>query len=324
LYVLSDKLSNSNVAGLYRRPCPIVEEVIMRVFVTGATGFIGSAVVQELISGGHQVIGLARSAAAAKALVTAGAQVHRGDLNDLESVRSGAAQSDGVIHTAFGHDFTRFKANCEIDRAVIHTLGSALEGSARPLIITSGIGILPQGQLLNEASLPASGAAAHPRAASEAAAIAVKACGVRVSTVRLPPTVHGTGDHGFVPMLINTAREQGFAAYAGEGRNRWPAVHRLDAAALYRLVLEKETSGACYHGVAEEGIEFCDIAGAISGGLHLPVRGISQMEAAVYFGWFAHFAAMDVPATSQWTREVLGWWPQQLSLLNDMQRSGYF
>jgi nucleoside-diphosphate-sugar epimerase len=304
----------------------------MRVFVTGATGFVGSAIVQELIGAGHQVVGLARSDAAVSLLLAAGAQVHRGDLNDLASLRSGAAQCDGVIHTAFVHDFLTFKQNCELDRTVIQALGSALEGSPRPLIMTTAIGTLPQGSLITEQSLAATGPAAHPRAASAEAAMAVAARGVRVSIIRLPPTVHGAGDHGFVPMLINIAREKGVAAFAGAGRNRWPAVHRLDAAVLYRLVLEttlekaqeEEATGACYHAVAEEGVEFREIANAIGHGLHLPVRSMLPAEAAAHFGWFAHFAAMDVPATSQWTRGLLGWQPQQNTLLADLAQTHYF
>jgi nucleoside-diphosphate-sugar epimerase len=293
----------------------------MRIFVTGATGFIGSAIVQDLLRAGHQVVGLARSDAAARALAAAGASVHRGSLEDLESLRSGAADSDGVIHTGFNHDFSRFKENCEIDRRAIEALGSALVGSDRPLIVTSGVGLLPQRQLGTEDSTPTR---QSPRVASEDAARSVADRGVRVSFIRLAPSVHGDGDHGFVPILIKFARETGVSAYIENGSNRWPAVHRLDAARLFRLAVEKGAAGACYHGVAEEGIAFRQIADVI--GRQLTVRVVSKTtgQAAAHFQWFVHFAALDVPASSAQTREVLGWRPTQAGLLEDLDRPSYF
>ena len=296
----------------------------MRIFVTGATGFVGSAVVQELISGGHQVVGLARSVATAAALLAAGAEAFRGDLDDLESLRGAAAQSDGVIHTAFNHDFSKFQANCETDRQVIEALGSALAGSDRPMIVTSAIGILPSGCLATEETSPASGPSAHPRAATEEAATLVAVRGLRVSIIRLPPSVHGDGDHGFVPMLIGIARAKSASAFVSDGLNRWPAVHRLDAAHLYRLVLEKGGAGATYHAVAQEGVPFKEIASVIGRRLSVPVVSKSPEEAASHFGWFTDFATMDIPASSQRTRELLGWQTKQPELIADLDCSDYF
>jgi nucleoside-diphosphate-sugar epimerase len=294
----------------------------MRVFVTGASGFVGSAVVAELIAAGHQVLGLVRSDASAKSVVAAGAQVHRGDLQDLKSLCSGATATDAVIHTAFIHDFSKFAENCEIDRRAIEALGAAFAGSNRPLIVTSGTGLLTPGRLATEDTVRPTGSAI-PRV-SEQAGLSLVSQGVRVSAMRLPPTVHGDGDHGFVPILIGLARDKGVAAYVGDGNNRWPAVHRLDAAQLYRLVLEKGTAGAVYHAVAEQGVPFREIAGVIGRRLNLPVVSKTPEEAAEHFGWFAHFAAMDNPASSAQTQEQMGWRPTRPGLTSDLDHPRYF
>jgi len=293
----------------------------MRVFVTGATGFIGSAVVRELIDAGHQVLGLARSVASAKSLTAAGAKVHRGSLEDLESLRSGSAAADGVIHAAFIHDFNNYGPAAEADRRAIETLGDVLAGSDRPLIVTSGT-LLAQSQgplaTENDTANPA-----FPRK-SEEAALAVAERGVRMSIVRLPPSVHGKGDHGFVPALINIAREKGGSAYIGDGLNRWPAVHRFDAAHLYRLVLEKGTAGASYHGVGDEGVPTQQIADVIGKRLNVPVVAKSGKEASDHFGWIGHFFGVDAPASSSLTREWLAWQPRQQGLLADLDQPYYF
>ncbi|MDP9047033.1 MAG: SDR family oxidoreductase [Bacteroidota bacterium] len=295
----------------------------MKVFVTGATGFVGSAIVQELIDSGHQVVGLSRNEESDKKLTAVSTQPHRGDLNDLDSLRSGAASADGVIHTAFNHDFSKFKESCENDKRVIEVLGDVLGGSDRPLIITSGVGLLERGRLVNEKDMPAPGP--NPRIASEEAADVVAGRGVRVSVVRLSPSVHGEGDHAFIPTLIKIAREKGISVYEGEGINTWPAVHRLDAAKLFRLALEKSADGGTrYHGVAEEGIPFREIAEAIGKGLNIPVVSKSKEEAAVHFGPFAHFAAMDNHASSKKTQEALAWHPLQPGLIADLARKFYF
>jgi nucleoside-diphosphate-sugar epimerase len=293
----------------------------MRVFVTGATGFIGSAVVRELIDAGHQVLGLARSDAAAKSLVAAGADVHRGSLEDLDSLRSGAAAADGVIHTAFIHDFSNYGPAAEADRRAIETLGGALAGSDRPLIVTGGTLLVQrQGSLATEedASNPS-----FPRK-SEAATLALAARGVCASVLRLPPSVHGNGDHGFVPRLISIAREKGVSTYIEDGLNRWPAVHRLDAAHLYRLVLEKRSAGARYHGVADEGVPTREIAEVIGRHLNVAVVSKSREEAADHFGWIGLFFGMDSPASSMQTQERLGWRAVQPGLIADLNAEHYF
>jgi nucleoside-diphosphate-sugar epimerase len=292
----------------------------MRVFVTGATGFVGSAVVGELAAAGHQVLGLARSDQGAKALAEMGAQVHRGNMQDLDSLRSGAAEADGVIHLAFNHDFSKFLENCEADRRAIEAIGEVLEGSERPLLVTSGLALVAPGRLATEADSPVPG---FPRL-SEVAAETVAARGVRAAVVRLAPSTHGAGDHGFVPHLINLAREKGVSAYIGDGSNRWPGVHRFDAARLYRLALERGAVDGPYHAVAEEGVPFKEIAGVIGRGLGVPVVSKSEDEAADHFGWFKGFAGMDIPASSERTRERLNWQPTHPNLLTDIDQKAYF
>jgi nucleoside-diphosphate-sugar epimerase len=296
----------------------------MRVFVTGATGFIGSAVVQELIGAGHQVLGLARSDVAATSLAAAGAQAHRGALDDAESLRRGAAGADGVIHTAFIHDFANIAAAGVTDKSAIETLGAALAGSNRPFVVTSAIGMLAQGRVATEEDAPDPSSGGAHRIASEVAALALASHGVRVSVVRLPPSVHGDGDHAFVPALIGIARDKGVSAYLGEGRNRWPAVHRLDAARLFRLALEKGPAGARFHGVADEGVPTRDIAEAIGRSLGVPVISKSPEQAAAHFTWLARFFALDLLASSTRTQEQLGWRPRQLGLLADLDQGHYF
>ncbi|WP_184547193.1 SDR family oxidoreductase [Mucilaginibacter sp. FT3.2] len=294
----------------------------MRVFVTGATGFIGTAIVQELINAGHQVLGLARSDASAQKLTDAGAEVHRGDLEDLDSLRSGAASADGVIHAGFIHDFTRFAEVCQVDKVAIETIGQVLVGSDRPFIVTSGTALVSPGKLATEDIIPSFNPA-WPRA-SERAADAVAALGVRSAAIRLSPSVHGDEDkHGFIPILVNIAKEKGVSAYIGEGQNHWNAVHRLDAAHLFRLALESAAPGAHYHASAEEAITVRSIAEAISKQLNIPVKSITPETAAEHFGWFSHMAAIDCPASSSWTQEHLNWHPSHSTLLADIENGVY-
>ena len=299
---------------------PYKEENV-RVFLTGATGFIGSAIVHELIGAGHEVLGLARSDAGAAMLAALGAEALRGDLEDLESLRHGAATAEAVIHTAFNHDFSKYVANCEADRHVIEALGAVLAGSDRPLIVTSGTAMAntASGDLATEDALPLSSKIV-PRAASEEAAAAVAARGGRVVVLRLPQ-VHDTTRHGLISYTIQIAREKGVAAYIGEGLNRWPAAHRLDTAQLYRLALEKGDAGARYHAVAEEGVTMREIAEVIGRALKVPVVSLAPEESEAYFGWLAAFAGRDIPASSALTRDRLGWQPTGPGLIADLEQA---
>lgn len=294
----------------------------MRVFVTGATGFVGTAIVQELIKAGHQVLGLARSDASAQRLAEMGAEVLRGDLEDPDSLQAGTAGADGVIHAGFIHDFTRFQEVCEVDKKAIEVIGDILAGSDRPLIVTSGTALVSTGKLATEDVISTFNPA-WPRV-SEQAVDAVCQGGVRAAVVRLSPSVHGEEDkHGFVPILINTAREKGFSAYIGDGLNQWNAVHQRDAAHLFRLALENAEPGARYHAAAEQAITVKSIAEAIGRQLNIPVKSIAAETAAEHFGWFAHMAALDCPASSKLTQERLNWYPTHSTLLSDIDNGIY-
>jgi nucleoside-diphosphate-sugar epimerase len=271
------------------------------------------------------VLGLARSDTAAEALARSGVAAHRGELADTEGLAAGAGGCDGVIHTAFIHDnFSQYEANAAVDRRAVEAMARALEGSGKPLVITSGTALLPPGRTATEADAPQRGTAASQRAASEEIVVAAAGRGVRGSVVRLPPTVHGAGDHGFVPALIDLARRTGLSAFAGDGANRWPAVHRLDAARLFRLAVEKAASGTRLHGVAEEGIPMRAIAETIGEGLGVPVRSLTEAEAVAHLGWMARFIALDNPTSSATTRATFGWEPREMELLMDMRQNGYF
>ena len=294
----------------------------MRVFLTGATGFIGSKIVPELLSAGHQVLGLTRSDAGAQALAKAGAEAHRGDIEDLDSLRRGAAVCEAVMHTAFDHDFANFVANCDKDRRVIEALGATLSGSERPLVITSGTGMGSgdHGQPASEDVF--NRAYPNPRKASELAGAALSASGINVVVVRLPQ-VHDRVKQGLISPLVELAREKGVSAYVGDGRNRWPAAHVLDVARLYRLALEKREAGARYHAVDEEGVPAREIAEVIGRGLKVPVTALPPEKAAGHFGWLAAFIGLDMPASSASTRERLGWSPTGPGLISDLERMNY-
>jgi nucleoside-diphosphate-sugar epimerase len=294
----------------------------MRIFLTGATGFIGSRIVPELLAAGHQVLGMTRSEQGARALAAAGAEVHHGQLEDLDSLRSGAAKADAVIHTAFDHDFSNFVANCAKDSQVIKALGSVLIGSSRPLLITSGTGMgstMPGKPATEDVFNKAH---PNPRSASEIAGEEMLAAGVAVSVMRLPQ-VHDTVKQGLVTPLIEVARAKGVSAYVGGGLSRFPAAHVLDVARLYRLAIEKCEPGARYHAVDEEGVAARDIAQAIGDGLGVPVKSISPNEAADHFGWLGAFVGLDMLSSSEWTRKVLGWEPSGPSLLDDLRQMDY-
>jgi nucleoside-diphosphate-sugar epimerase len=306
----------------------------MRVFVTGASGWIGSAVVPELIGAGHQVTGLARSDSSAAALTAAGAQVHRGTLDDLGSLRSAAAASDGVIHLAFKHDIAfsgGFQGAADADRRAVETFGEALADSDRPFVIASGTLGLAPGRVGTErdghgpdTAVAAMGGGPQTRLATAELVLSLASRGVRPSVMRLPPTVHGEGDHGFMATLVGIARDKGVSGYIGDGSNRWPAVHRLDAGHLFRLALEKTPAGSTLHAVADEGVPIRDIAEVIGRHLNLPVAAISPADAGEHFAWLAGFLAADSPASSMLTRELLGWQPTQPGLIDDLDKGHYF
>ncbi|MEH3112600.1 SDR family oxidoreductase [Pedobacter terrae] len=296
----------------------------MKVFVTGATGFVGTAVVKELLAHGHQVLGLARSEESEKKLLATGAAALRGDLNDFDSLKSGAIDSDAVIHLGFVHDFTKFEEMCKLDGKVIEAIGEALIGTGKPFLITSGTALFSKDGITTERDLTVNNP--YPRIATENAADAVAAKGVKVAVIRLSPSVHGKGDViGFVPTSINIAKDKGKAAMINEGSNFWPAVHVLDAAKLYRLALEKPfISGTRYHAVAEQGVQFKEISAFIAEKLQIPLVSLTNDEALVHFGWFAHFAKLNNLCSSEETQTRLGWNPQHPTLMEDLKSDVYF
>lgn len=292
----------------------------MRVFVTGASGFIGSAVVKELHSNSHTILGLARSPTSAKTIRDLGGEVHDGSIDDIESLKTGAAQCDGVIHLAFKGGFADFAGSCAADRAAIEAFGVSLAGTGKPLLVTSGTMMLMEGSVGTEDDGPATEGLGAIRGASETVTKAVAEKGVRAMVVRLPPTVHGERDKGFVPMFIRAAREKGVVAHLGDGSNRWTAVHRLDAARLYRLALEKGTAGAVYHAAAEEAVQVEDIVGVIGRKLNVPVESKSREEMAALFGFIGNAFSVDNPASSSKTRKELDWKPEQPGLIADVEK----
>ncbi|WP_069764162.1 SDR family oxidoreductase [Streptomyces sp. LUP47B] len=295
----------------------------MRVFVTGATGFVGSAVTRELLDAGHEVLGLARSDRSAEALKSAGAEVHRGDLNDLDSLRRGAEAADGVAHLAFIHDFTNLTTSGEADLRAIEAIGSVLEGTGKPFVVTSGLLTAP-GRLGTEEDPADPDSPAKHRHASEVATLALAERGVRSAVLRLPPSVHGEGDIGFVPMFIDFARDKGVSAMVGDGSNRWAAVHRLDAARLFRLALEAAPAGVRLHAIGDEGVPFREIAEIVGRGLGVPVASVAPEEAMDHFGWLGHFAAIDMRASGTLTRKLLDWQPEHPALIPDLEAGHYF
>ncbi|MFI6434908.1 SDR family oxidoreductase [Streptomyces sp. NPDC050759] len=295
----------------------------MRVFVTGATGWVGSVVTRELLDAGHEVLGLARSDRSAEALKSAGADVHRGDLNDLDSLRRGAEAADGVAHLAFIHDFTNLTASGEADLRAIEAIGSVLEGTGKPFVVTSGLLTAP-GRLGTEEDPADPDSPAKHRHASEFATLALAERGVRSSVLRLPPSVHGEGDIGFVPMFIDFARDKGVSAMVGDGSNHWAAVHRLDAARLFRLALEAAPAGVRLHAIGDEGVPFREIAETIGRGLDVPVTSVAPEEATDHFGWLGHFAAVDMRASATLTRKLLNWQPEHPALIPDLEAGHYF
>lgn len=293
----------------------------MRVFVTGASGWIGSALVPDLIESGHEVVGLARSDSSARALSGAGAEVRRGSLEDLDSLHEGAAKADGVIHLAFHHDFSEYEAANELDRRAIASLGSALKGSDRPLVIASGVATTATGRPATEED---TADPEFPRSSATDLTLGLTGDGVRSSVVRLPPTVHGEGDKGFIPRLIGVAREKGVSGYVGDGSNVWPAVHRTDAARVFRLALEQAPAGSVWHAVQDEGVPTRTIAEVIGRHAGVPAESIDAEAAPAHFGWISFIWAADLPTSSGLTRRRLGWAPVGPGLIDDLEEGHYF